>query len=178
MLGGYPRLLTEARMTSKIVRCRSVSTESAGRALRSGPAPWVSLSLIWTNVAALSINIKHVFEACRRPLSRKSCRCRALTSAACATVRSHVRKSNTLSITIRTSDRPRAERRNAHDAHRDDLTEHADPLPAGPGASGRPPRSSGGPRPAAVEAGRCAPALPRNRSVDVDGVASPTSDYA
>ena len=65
MLGGYPRLVTEARMTSRIVRWRSVSPESADRALRSGSLPGVSLSLIWTNVAALSFDIKHVFEVCR-----------------------------------------------------------------------------------------------------------------
>ena len=28
MLGGYPRLVTDARMTFKMVRCRSVSDES------------------------------------------------------------------------------------------------------------------------------------------------------
>ena len=65
MLGGYPRLVTEARMTSRIVRCRCVSPESPDRALRSGSPPGESLSLIRTNVARSSLDIKHVFEACR-----------------------------------------------------------------------------------------------------------------
>ena len=65
MLGGYPRLVTEARMTSRIVRCRWVSPESPDRALRPGSASGVSLSLIRTNVAASHLDIKHVFEACR-----------------------------------------------------------------------------------------------------------------
>src|SRR6516225_4802297 len=108
MLGGYPRLVTEARMTSRIVRCRCVSPESPDRALRSGSPPGESLSLIRTNVARSSLDIKHVFEACRHFYPRRgaeSCRWGGLSSAACATVRSHVRNSNTLSIMLRTSDR-------------------------------------------------------------------------
>jgi hypothetical protein len=68
MLGGYPRLVTEARMTSRIVRCRSVSPESPDRALRADSESGVSLSLIRTNVAASGPDIKHVFEACRVPV--------------------------------------------------------------------------------------------------------------
>jgi hypothetical protein len=65
MLGGYPRLLTDARMTSKIVRCRGVSTESADREGRSGPALGLSLSIIRGNVVVFSRDFKHVFDACR-----------------------------------------------------------------------------------------------------------------
>src|ERR1700722_12766175 len=66
---------------------------------------------------------------------------------------------------------------NAHDAHRNDFAERADPLPAGPGASGRPPWPARNPRSTAVEAGRRTPALPGHRSADVDGATSATSDY-
>jgi hypothetical protein len=65
MLGGYPRLLTDARMTSKIVRCRGVSTESADREERSGSASGVSLSVIRANVVVFRRDFKHVFDACR-----------------------------------------------------------------------------------------------------------------
>ncbi len=58
-----------------------------------------------------------------RTAARKTCRWAVLSSPACATVRSHVRYSNTLSSTLRTSDRPRADWRNAHDAHRDDFAD-------------------------------------------------------
>jgi hypothetical protein len=52
-------------MTSRIVRCLGVSPESADRAVRPRSPSGVSLSLIRTNVAASSAEIKHVFEACR-----------------------------------------------------------------------------------------------------------------
>src|ERR1700710_630126 len=111
-----------------MVRWRGVSTASAGRTARSETALGVSLSLIRTNVAAFCLDIKHVFEACRGltcPEAAKSCRCPDLWSQACTTVRSHVRVSNTLSTTLRTSDRHRADWRDPHDAHRDDFTESA-----------------------------------------------------
>jgi hypothetical protein len=51
-------------MTSRMVRCRCVSAESADRELRSRSPPGVSLSLIRTNVAPSRPDFKHVFEAC------------------------------------------------------------------------------------------------------------------
>ena len=105
----------------------------------------------------------------------ESCRCPVLSSSACATVRSHVRYSNTLSIMLRTSDRTQADWRNAHDAHRDDLAKRADPSSADTGPPARPARRT--PRSSAVQAGRGAPALPGHRSLDVDGVASASADH-
>src|SRR6187431_2816656 len=71
MLGGYPRLVTEARMTCRIVRCRSVSPPSGARRswVLSGPAVVVRVSvrssLMAPNVVAERPRIKHVFEVCR-----------------------------------------------------------------------------------------------------------------
>src|ERR1700761_2291681 len=65
MLGGYPRLVTDARITSRMVRWRGVSVDSADRKGRSESASGVSLSLIRPNVAPLRRDIKHVFEVCR-----------------------------------------------------------------------------------------------------------------
>src|SRR5271170_3769826 len=81
MLGGYPRLVTDARITSRMVRWRGVSVDSADREGRSDSASGVSLSLIRPNVAAFWGDIKHVFEVCRvLPVlwSAESCRCRVL----------------------------------------------------------------------------------------------------
>src|SRR6516225_8467290 len=67
MLGGYPRVVTEARITSKMVRCRWVS-----------PGWRLSLlSLMGANVTAPADIFKHVFEVCRvRDLARnRTCRC-------------------------------------------------------------------------------------------------------
>src|ERR1700733_11903735 len=117
MLGGYPRLVTAAPITSRMVRWRGVSVDSVDRDGRSESVSRVSLSLIRPNVAAFRQDIKHVFEVCRVLLVgmvAESCRCRVLSSSACATVRSHVRFSNTLSIMIRTSDRLQADWRTAH----------------------------------------------------------------
>src|ERR1700684_3951098 len=105
----------------------------------------------------------------------ETCRCPVLSSAACATVRSHVRYSNTLSITLRTSDRLQADWRNAHDAHRDDLAERADPSSAGSDPPARPARRT--PGSSTVPAAHGAPALPGHRSLDVDGVASASPDH-
>src|ERR1700733_9341797 len=65
MLGGYPRVVTDARITSKMVRWRGVSADSADRGARSDSTSGVSLSLIRTNVATFCLYIKHVFEVCR-----------------------------------------------------------------------------------------------------------------
>src|ERR1700735_4095893 len=65
MLGGCPRLVTDARITSRMVRWRGVRVDSVDRAGRSESASRVSLSLIWPNVAAFRQDIKHVFEVCR-----------------------------------------------------------------------------------------------------------------
>src|ERR1700744_1515520 len=110
------------------------------------------------------------------PAAGESCRWCVLSSASCATVRSHVRFSNTLSIMLRTSDRLQADWRNAHDAHRDDLAERVDPSSADSGPPARPAR--GTPRSAAVPAGDGPPGLPRDRSVDVDGVAPAPPDHS
>src|SRR5271168_1451766 len=112
------------------------------------------------------------------PAAARTCRCRVISSPECATVRSHVRYSNALSITLRTSDRLLAEWRNAHDAHPDDLAERADPDSAGPGAAGRPPWPARTPGSSAVETGRCAPAVPGHWRVDVDGATPAAPDYA
>jgi hypothetical protein len=72
MLGGYPRLVTDARITSRMVRWRGVRTDSAGREGRSESAALVSLSLIRPNVAAFGLDFKHVFEACRVLAVRRS----------------------------------------------------------------------------------------------------------
>src|SRR5271156_702945 len=62
MLGGYPRSVTEARMTFSMVRCRSVSDESMERKRPSARADEVSLlSLMALNVAARKPRNKHVF---------------------------------------------------------------------------------------------------------------------
>src|SRR6201994_7159 len=71
MLGGYPRLVTDARITSRMVRWRGVSVDSADREGRSESASGVSLSLIWPNVAGFRQDIKHVFEVCRVLLVRR-----------------------------------------------------------------------------------------------------------
>src|ERR1700743_2309266 len=65
MVGGYPRLVTDARITSRMVRWRGVSVDSVDREGRSVSASRVSLSLIRPNVAAFRQYIKHVFEVCR-----------------------------------------------------------------------------------------------------------------
>ncbi|BBX97358.1 hypothetical protein MLAC_26520 [Mycobacterium lacus] len=72
MLGGYPRPVTEARMTFRMVRCRSVSVESTG--IKRPSAASASdllrrvevsvLSLMALNVAAAAQIIKHVFDKC------------------------------------------------------------------------------------------------------------------
>src|SRR5271156_6693938 len=72
MLGGYPRLVTDARITSRMVRWRGVSVDSVAREGRSESASGVSLSLIRPNVAAFDRYIKHVFEACRVSPVRRS----------------------------------------------------------------------------------------------------------
>src|SRR5947209_1686951 len=163
-----------------MVRWRGVSTDSAGRTARAESALGVSLSLIRTNVAAFSLIFKHVFEVCRGSeltSAAESCRWPDLWSSACTTVRSHVRFSNTLSTTLRTHDRPRADWRNAHDAHRDDLAESVGPGSPGSGTAVWPGWPTGIPRPPAVQAGRCASALSGHRGVDVDGVAPAPSDH-
>src|SRR3984885_5419828 len=72
MLGGYPRLVTDARIPSRMVRWRGVRVDSVDREGRSESASRVSLSLIWPNVAAFRPDIKHVFEVCRVLLVRGS----------------------------------------------------------------------------------------------------------
>src|SRR6202042_3172821 len=72
MLGGYPRLVTDARITSRMVRWRGVRVDSVDREGRSESASRVSLSLIRPNVAAFRQDIKHVFEACRVSLVQGS----------------------------------------------------------------------------------------------------------
>src|SRR5699024_2151447 len=60
MLGGYPRSVTEVRITSRMMRWRSVSVVSRW------PVSAVSLlSLIGTNVALQPQILKHLFETCR-----------------------------------------------------------------------------------------------------------------
>src|SRR3984957_17220714 len=101
MLGGYPRLVTDARITSGMVRWRGVRVDSVDREGRSGSAPRVSLSLIGPHVARFGQDMKHVFEGCRvlpGQGAAGSARCPGLSASACATVRSHVRYSNPLSI--------------------------------------------------------------------------------
>src|ERR1700733_12351769 len=126
MLGGYPRLVTEARMTFSMVRCRSVSDESMERKRPSARADEVSLlSLMALNVAARKPRIKHVFDrrvAGLRPaqelgdnkrvtrvdsgylcsmavtIINKLCRWCALRSCSSNPLRSNVRPSNTRAI--------------------------------------------------------------------------------
>jgi hypothetical protein len=63
MLGGYPRVDTDSRMTVKMVRCRWVSDESTERNRPSEPvAEVLLLSLMALNVAAWRPRIKHVFD--------------------------------------------------------------------------------------------------------------------
>src|SRR5689334_19658430 len=71
MLGGYPRVFTEARITSRMVRCRGVSTACwAGREVSL-------LSLMPPNVTPGADNFKHLFEACHGRL-RVNATCRHL----------------------------------------------------------------------------------------------------
>src|ERR1700733_14580361 len=72
MLGRYPRLVTDARITSRMVRWRGVRVDSVDREGRSESASRVSLSLIRPNVAAFRQDIKHVFEVCRVSLVQRS----------------------------------------------------------------------------------------------------------
>ena len=126
MLGGYPRPVTEARMTFSMVRCRSVSDGSMERKRPSARADEVSLlSLMALNVAARKPRIKHVFDrrvAGPRPAQElgnnkrvtrvdtgylcsmavtttdELCRWCGLASCSSDTLRSNVRPSNTRAI--------------------------------------------------------------------------------
>src|SRR6201996_5616711 len=173
MLGGYPRLVTDARITSRMVRCRGVSVDSADREGRSESASGVLLSLIWPNVAGFRQDIKHVFEVCRVLLVRRPAKAvgggfyrlhRVQQFDHMFGFRTHYRLCFEQVIDYK------ADWRNAHDAHRDDLAERADPSSADSGPPTRPAR--GTPWSAAVPAGGGASALPRHRSLDVDGIAS------
>lgn len=63
MLGGYPRVVTDSRMTFKMVRCRWVSDESTACSRALEPVAEVSLlSLMALNVACCNPRIKHVFD--------------------------------------------------------------------------------------------------------------------